>query len=463
MKRRNILLFTFFLLIIVACSSGPSSPTPLPVVPRPTLTPRPIPTRIPPIINLQIESVRLLEESGDMLDETAELQLFVVLSDGIDSVKLAYPSEGYYELSPGHDLPFETIGKFPMAFDEGLVEGDVFVYFLAVDSDDLEFFGVDASEFVGTLISIGVKSYLAPAQAVFEAVEVVKDVVDDGASSTDSSSSNSASTDRTKLSQSSQKANFLFGMAPLVGELLINWAEQNDVLGEAMIRLSRENDWGTGAYTFQTDNGNLEIDFNIVRSQDAPVNSLLGQVRSGTVPSLDNLLPNQADIPTDLELVETGANSNEDIAEQYDNSAELLRQLNEWGRITSLTHYYENKQGCDTQEGILDIFLQAILYETQVGVKQGFEWASNRNINSPAFESSEPASLGRDGLIVWHNISACDSSLNSRRVIIGFYDYNVLGWITVSGISGTITDSQLESLALELAQIIGANIRQSAQ
>jgi hypothetical protein len=171
-------------------------------------------------LNFQIRELTVLADRGDGLDGKAELQLYVVASDGKPPARLVYPANGVVKVSVG-----ETVfpGKFMIGVDLNSIGDELVVYVLAVDIDEQSPGEALATDLVLDLL-----------------VNAVLAAVSGGTSPT------------------------LAKLVKLGTSQLKSWARQADVIGEQAFVLTRSNGWSAGRHELDhTDDGGLRLLYEV--------------------------------------------------------------------------------------------------------------------------------------------------------------------------------------------------------
>ena len=167
-------------------------------------------------------------------------------------------------------------------------------------------------------------------------------------------------------------------------------------------------------------------------------------------------LPSPEDLPEEMKLSEDFSYSNEDIAKQYDNPVEVFNKLKQWGRSDNLIQKYLNKEGCGSKAGFREVSVQAILFETVSGAEELLDWHKTNlpaRLKSTRVNSTEQ--VGENGFIFWFDDeSNCTPPEEFRYVEIMFQRYNAMGVVWVGAVTGTVSEDQMQSLAIRLAQLV---------
>lgn len=170
--------------------------------------------------------------------------------------------------------------------------------------------------------------------------------------------------------------------------------------------------------------------------------------------SPEEWLPPADEIPAEMQLQDSGSGTNEEIANQFENSEEVLARLTEWGRLSNFMQIYAHPDACTGQVGLREVFLQTVLYETEAGAAQALAWYADRSAER-ADRAETTAAVGQAGHIFWLNDqSNCQPPDALAIVSIGFQRYNALGFVDVSSMAADEVDANMQTLALRLAQII---------
>jgi serine/threonine-protein kinase len=185
------------------------------------------------------------------------------------------------------------------------------------------------------------------------------------------------------------------------------------------------------------------------------------------VPRLDgdprDWLPSPNDIPQEMVLSASEEYSNETIARQYDNPTGMFNRLREWGRITGYGDTYLHTEGCASLTGLREIFVEAVLFETESGAQAQFAWfQEQRQLGGSSLETLD--SVGTSAHAVWSDLASdCTPPDDLRRVHISFQRYNAIGVASVASVKGTISDEEMRALCVRLAQLIDLRFVAEAQ
>jgi hypothetical protein len=195
-------------------------------------------------IIVQLKSVEIVGSPKDA-DGVNEFQLFVFLIDPKgNSAHLVYPGP---EPAPMRQGGVADLGEFALGADAGaLGEGDLTVWFLGVDSDELPGVGISSDQ-AGDLLAEGVGALMGT-QGIPEG-PVVSEVVDSGSQ-------------------------------------LAGWLDQHDVIGDQAITLRHEDGYRVGnTDTITTQDGGLEIAYEVYQAESAlaPVQEGMFALASETV------------------------------------------------------------------------------------------------------------------------------------------------------------------------------------
>ena len=175
----------------------------------------------------------------------------------------------------------------------------------------------------------------------------------------------------------------------------------------------------------------------------------------GTGSSLESDL-----IPVTLQMYE-GSFTNEDVAAQYPNSAEILANLEKWGRVTSSVQSFLHLDGCKAKDSLRAVKTQVVLYKTAEEAQLGLEW-SNSMINPYRFTPTNVIGE-KGGVMWWDSQSDCTPADTIKSIRIAFRRYNVVGVVDVGSLVNLADEGAMEKLAIALAQIIDAKLISAAQ
>lgn len=165
------------------------------------------------------------------------------------------------------------------------------------------------------------------------------------------------------------------------------------------------------------------------------------------------------ELPDEMMHISSQSYSNQDISNFYDNPAEILMQLQEWGRVTSSWQQYSHEDGCDSKSGLREIILQAILFNESSGAQETMDWYVS------SIEYKEMTTIaGESGYIYWQeDESTCEPPEKLTYVTIIFRRYNVIASVDIGSITGTVSDSDMLQLIQHLAQSIDLRLVKAAK
>lgn len=238
-KYQSLLYMLLIVLLLYGCAAG----EPQPAIPA---SPKSTPPPTPNWLTFQVRQITILEDRSDG-GNGAELQMFVIGTDGKYAARLTYPADGFIPVSVG-----ETIQVYPfgLSIDEKFLGNEVTFYVLAVDMDELSF---ATNVFIDLLISVVIKAVSGGG------ANPVIDIVGGTAASG-----------------------------------LSEWIQQEDIIGQKTVRLSRANNWGVGQPTTAiADDEGFEIEYQVYLSNHPLVSStpysspteVIDEGRSGEIPT----------------------------------------------------------------------------------------------------------------------------------------------------------------------------------
>jgi hypothetical protein len=179
---------------------------------------------------LRLYSITVNQLPVDILDgNRAQLEFFVFLSDGnlISSAWEAYP-QGYYDVRAGSTIQLH--GASGPYFADELTSGEVYVWFLAVDSDEID-----------QLVQWGISNTVDYALDSFKGR-----VAQRGA-------------------QVAARWNpWIWVLGEAVNVVTDVW-QTEDLIGQQVITLSGTENWNVGRYSGPSDDNGITLDYEVVR------------------------------------------------------------------------------------------------------------------------------------------------------------------------------------------------------
>ncbi len=178
---------------------------------------------------------------------------------------------------------------------------------------------------------------------------------------------------------------------------------------------------------------------------------------SKTEPS--SWFPNQEDFPEHLYLDADTSLSNENASKLFPDSSTMYRNFQSWGRITGHRKIYYDELQCDQIIGLAYVEIQSSLYSSPDGADQMYDYYSHEYNNGAAIGSvqlEESLPLGENGLMAQYNEkNPCTQEVDGYRTATVVFKRQVAFiYIKVSAISYTISDDDIQSIAMNLAQYI---------
>ena len=151
------------------------------------------------------------------------------------------------------------------------------------------------------------------------------------------------------------------------------------------------------------------------------------------------------EIPNKMDYTENGLISNEEAAKKFDNPAEAFSNLNESGRVNGYYQRYVND--CSLKTGLREIATEVVFYKDPSGAQKGLDLPYLEG------ETQTISTIGESGYIVWmFQKSSCEPADDIRSVYIAFRRLNVIGFVYVSSIDGTMKDDDLLAIVTRLAK-----------
>lgn len=257
------ILFSLAGYLLLGCATN-IEPTPFPsLIPPSFIDSSPISDERSYIV-IQINSLMLLQSGGDPnieLRDGTEFKLITVAADGSYSSASVGPSEGFLSTQVGESInpgPFATI-----AFEETAMKDQVYIYFLGVDSDEFGTGNAFAEIVAG------------------EVANAFSDLV----------------------AQGSSIGGAIFPAIIPVASQTISWLSQDDIVGEVSFILNRNSNWNVGNdFSIITGNGNLKIDYSIVRASNINQNIIVNPTNSGSSTDTERTV----NVPTGYQRVRDG-------------------------------------------------------------------------------------------------------------------------------------------------------------
>lgn len=170
-------------------------------------------------------------------------------------------------------------------------------------------------------------------------------------------------------------------------------------------------------------------------------------------------LPAAQDLPAEMVLNGTRNESNETLAGEQTNPAEMLANYQKWGRVTNAIQEYGHKDRCSAKSGVRYIYPEVVLMTSETGASQYYDYlsiAEQAKADGPIIAG---ASVGRRAYWYYANdTTTCNPPDNLRRVRLQWQRNNILGDVRVWGIAGTVSDADLLALATRLGRAMDARI-----
>lgn len=175
------------------------------------------------------------------------------------------------------------------------------------------------------------------------------------------------------------------------------------------------------------------------------------------VTPFSNWLPRPDEVPSYMQLWDAKSETYQDSASYQDDPAAHLARLENWGRIAAHSYYYLNQDGCKTP-ALLDISVRASMFKTPEGAQQALEWLKSEE--AAASHVIAPLELGEDAFQSWLDYeSYCNPpDLPLRVVVIVFRRNNAVGEVYVTAVKGAVSEDDMLSQAISLAQIIDVRV-----
>lgn len=180
-----------------------------------SVTPNVAPSN-PYLIGFRLNSIEYVDDNFGF-EEIFEMQLYLVASDGVNSISFSFPSEGTLNLSVGETV---SAGPYSTVFDTDLVGNDLYIYLLAIDVDSLPSVSAPSSQIIANNLAITLEN------AIVE--------------------SNDSQLNALRFEDNL--------------EILL---DSSDILGETLIHLSKDSNWGLGDYAILTPNQKLILNWSI--------------------------------------------------------------------------------------------------------------------------------------------------------------------------------------------------------
>jgi len=190
----------------------------------------------PTWITIQVISIEVLKAPQE-IDRVNEFRFFLVAGneDPTYSAGLVYPAHNNIAVGVGDVI--RTGGTYGLSVDEKALNGELYVYFAGIDSDQQSTsvnLGIDA---VISLIAEGVSYAVAEAKPL---------------------------------------ASFVTGF---VLSEISDYVQEDDIVGDGMFVLQASDVWGTGEnHLFVSDNGGLRVAYRVTRSETGDAEPIYDQI-----------------------------------------------------------------------------------------------------------------------------------------------------------------------------------------
>jgi hypothetical protein len=167
-----------------------------------------------------------------------------------------------------------------------------------------------------------------------------------------------------------------------------------------------------------------------------------------------NWIPKFDDIPDEMRLLESGINSNEDVAGSYPDPIEFLRTLEEWGRIESYYQIYSQESRCTSKSGLYEINVTVVSFKTASGAEVSREYymTDEKHDNTTSQETTNL--VGENAhLIEWSKSSDCNPPDQVLYESVAFRRYNAVVYVDVGSFANVNSTNDMQVLAIRLAQV----------
>ncbi|GJM42644.1 MAG: hypothetical protein DHS20C20_29260 [Ardenticatenaceae bacterium] len=148
--------------------------------------------------------------------------------------------------------------------------------------------------------------------------------------------------------------------------------------------------------------------------------------------------------------------SNEYVAELRDDPAEFYQLIEDWEREGGYYRYWVNEEGCDSILRFRELTLQSVILGSIEGANNYWNWLLEEEPSDAEIISVEALDdIGERSTIRWSVYDDdCEPASELLNIDLRFQRYNAFGSIHLSGVKATISEEDLEQLAIRLAQLM---------
>jgi len=156
----------------------------------------------------------------------------------------------------------------------------------------------------------------------------------------------------------------------------------------------------------------------------------------------------------------SGATSNEALADTFADPAEILANLETWGRVTgSYVAYWESGEygaaPCVFTPQFESVTLRAELYTTVSGAQRALAGLAALGAEEAVHQQASDR-LGEQAYLTWSesHVECREEPGLVTRLDLLFRRSNALGWVTIVVTNRATSDSEVEALAIRLTQLM---------
>lgn len=177
--------------------------------------------------------------------------------------------------------------------------------------------------------------------------------------------------------------------------------------------------------------------------------------------------PAEGDFPAQMLDYNAVYSTNQDIADQAEDPAARLAQLESWGRATGLYHQYRMIWGAEcaaADERWTRAFIQVVKYNSIDGVSQALEYYEG--LDAEENDTLALVGVGDDGYYFLaggedevNDGGSCSKSYQWRAVTIAFRRANVQAEVWVQADAALVSDDEVLAAGMNLAGALDLRIQ----
>jgi hypothetical protein len=180
--------------------------------------------------------------------------------------------------------------------------------------------------------------------------------------------------------------------------------------------------------------------------------------RSSGGEELKDWLLAQDALPPQMMLVEQHEVTNQNVADSYPDSKQMLPVVQSWGREDGYSQTYLPQDRCSSG-GLHSIGLSVISHKDSVGAQQQLDWSQSRD--KADANLLDQVEIGNDGYEFWQTIdSQCLPGDKDQQVSIFFRRNSAGGVVVVSGKKGEANIIEIQQTAERLANLLDVRLQQ---